>query len=157
HRRHPAQPSAQPLRLGQIGPPTPRRRPDRPAGGERGAVQSRGGRRAAHGCAASKAAEAATTARSAKRRPTICNPTGNPAAVKPTGTVAAGCPVRLKGKQNGIQPRGETGSPLISLTAGRATGNGGTATVGVIKRSKRARKRCTSVQSSCRRRAAARY
>src|SRR5258705_377694 len=65
--------------------------------------------------------------------------------VKPTGTVAAGWPVRLNGKQNGVQPSGEDGWPLTSLSPGLPTSNAGTATVGVISRSKRARNRCTSV------------
>ncbi len=94
---------------------------------------------------------------SAWRRPTICSPTGSPALVKPTGTVAAGWPVRLNGKQNGVQPSGEDGWPLTSLSPGLPTSNAGTATVGVISRSKRARNRCTSVQSSWRRRIAWRY
>jgi hypothetical protein len=77
--------------------------------------------------------------------------------VKPTGTVAAGCPVRLNGKQNGVQPSGEAGCPFTSLSPGLPTSNGGTATVGVIRRSKRARNRCTSVQKSLRRPSAPRY
>src|SRR6266542_2265680 len=118
--------------------------------------QPMAGRRSAHGWAASNAAEAASTVRSAKRRPTICRPTGSLLEVIPTGTVAAGWPVRLNGNVNGIQPSGDTCCPSIALTPGRPTSNGGTATVGMSRRSKRARKRCTSVQNSWRRRAAAR-
>ena len=75
----------------------------------------------------------------------ICRPTGSPSSVTPAGTLAAGCPVRLKGKVNGIQPSTETACPAISRGPERPTGNGATAVVGVSNRSKRAR----NVWASC--------
>src|SRR5204862_266839 len=85
-----------------------------------------------------------------RAEPDIGEPTGSPEAVKPTGTVAAGWPVRLNRYVNGIQPRADAGQPPISSTPPRPASNGATATVGVINKSKRARKRCTSVQRSWR-------
>src|SRR5262252_2645894 len=55
------------------------------------------------GCTASKARAARKTKSSRCAGPTICTATGKPLAVKPHGTLAAGCCVRLKGEQNGVE------------------------------------------------------
>ena len=63
----------------------------------------------------------------------------------PAGTLAAGCPVRLKGNVNGIQPSTEIACPPISRGGDWPAGNGATAAVGVSSRSKRSR----NVWASC--------
>ena len=100
--------------------------------------------------AASNAAEAASTARSPWRRPTICSPTGSPDARQADGHGRRGLARQVEREGERRSSRAGTALAVDLLDDGRPTANGGTATVGVISRSKRARKRWTSVHSSWR-------